>query len=189
MSNKKFLEDRDIYGRSGELLLLALLHNRGIPAFLNPAPDPDDAPDEPTHQLWLDMRRAYDIGIGYDPEHVWDLWDAKFDYAAFQTKNLYVEANSLRHTRSSTFIYLIPRPSSLYITCLPVSKLIEMYNAQDKLPRGDGTYFYQYKYKHRQGGDQADNVGFLLPEAEADKVAQNFWEKTKEMKTVMKERV
>jgi hypothetical protein len=161
-----------------ELFFIEILRHDGIPSFQNPTPDPDLAEDDDTKQALLEGRQAYDVGIGF-PEDVWQLTDVKVDWETQRTGNIFVEYNALLHTRSQTFVYFILRPDGIYISCLPVQKLWEAYHLKDELPRGDGTFYEQYRYKHVHGGDQADNQGILLPTSVALKIEQPYhlWKK------------
>lgn len=170
-SYDNFVLSRDLFGRPAELLYTALLISRGVPAFINPAPESD-----------YEGRAAYDVGIGY-PEAPTDLHDVKIDYEAHHTKNLFVELKSLLHTSASTFVYFVPMFKTMSIIPLRVQFLAECVDAVDKVNRGDGTFMVRRRYQMKGGGDQKEsNPGILLPLVEAEKNSIPFWELVKQLK-------
>jgi hypothetical protein len=174
MSYEHFAKTRDTRGNPAEHLVVELFRLNHIPAFLNPAPESD-----------YDSRAAYDVALG-TPEQPWELLDVKADWMSWSTHNLCVEANSLRHTKATKFIYLLPRPSSLYLHVFPVSDLIALYNAQvaERTPAGERT---RYFYEHKNVGDQLDNDAVLVPMDSATTLGCSFWEMVKAIKQEMRQ--
>mgnify|MGYP007070996782 CR=1 FL=1 len=153
------------------MLYTALLISRGVPAFINSAPESD-----------YEGRAAYDVGIGY-PEDPIDLHDVKIDYEAHRTKNLFVELKSILHTSASTFVYFVPMFKSMSIISLRVQFLAECVDAMDQVNRGDGTFVVRKRYRMVGGGDQGErNPGILLPIDVAERNSVPFWEMVKTLK-------
>lgn len=174
----KFHSDRD-RNRAAEYLIVAFLLNLGIPAFVNPAADPDEAPDHETHDALLREREAYDIGVGY-PQDPWELWEVKTDWYSFRSKNVCIEAPTLEHTRASRIVYLFPRPSSVYFHTLTVQEAVDLYNAQIRMPNG----MTRYTYPHKNVGDGGRIPAVLVPQEVLQTVGQNLWAVTRELQQV-----
>lgn len=170
-----FHKDRTI-GNAAEQILVDLLSIHGIPAHLNPTPDPDDAPDAETRQRWYEGRAAFDIEVAGE------YWEVKSDWASFRWNNICIEAESLRHTKATTFAYLIPNASGIYFHCFLTSELVTLYNAQIDVPRGDGTTYRQYRYSHKIVGTQATNEAVLLPKSITETVGKSLWQEIKTLK-------
>jgi len=170
-----FHQDRDLRGQPAEQILLELLRLQNIPARINPTPDPDIAPDPATRQQWYEDRAAYDLWVNGE------YWDCKADWMSWQTGNICVEADSLVHTRSVKFAYILPNPSGLYVHVFDTKDLITLYNAQNRLPRGDGSFYPQYLYPHKRVGDQAENDAVLLPKDITNEFGRSLWQETREI--------
>lgn len=176
----KFHQDKEA-NTPAEHLFVELLRHAGIPAFINLTPDPDSAPDEETRQAWYQGRQAYDVGIGF-PELPFGYVDVKCDWEAQHSGNIFVEGKSLLHTSSETFAYFVIRPDGIFINCLPVLSLKQAFVAEENVNRGDGTFMTRKKYRHVTGGDQADNLGILLPSQDALRLGKPFGEWVKSIK-------
>jgi len=159
-----FYADKFQRGQPAELILLELCKSRGLHVELNPAPESD-----------LEGRRGWDIAINDIP------YEVKSDWYSWKSHNLCVEGNALRHTRSSFFIYMLPRPSSVYFHVFPVRRLIELYNAKARVARGDGTFRETFLYTHKVVGDQATNHAVILPEEIMKSEGEPLWAATKSL--------
>jgi hypothetical protein len=98
------------------------------------------------------------------------------DWVSAFSKNLFIEEKTLRNTKADKFAIGL-----LYIHTFDTKELIDLYNAKQKVRRADGTFAEQYLYKHVAGGDQAGNIGMLLPREITKTIGQPFWLATKQL--------
>jgi hypothetical protein len=98
------------------------------------------------------------------------------DWMSAFTKNIFIEEKTLRNTQAHKFAIGL-----LYIHTFDTAQLRELYNAKQRVRRQDGTFSEQYLYKHVVGGDQADNVGMLLPREITKTIGQPFWMVVREL--------
>lgn len=159
-----FFSDRDQRGRPAEYLTVEYFRSRGVPAYINDAPEED-----------LEGRASHDVVVADEP------WDIKTDYIALTTKRIFVELASLEHTRSSRFAYFIPTPYGYDIRIFRVQDLVDLYNEKSEVSRGDGTFFHVYKYPHGQAGDQKTNTGVFIPLEVAKDKSLAPWQVVKEL--------
>ena len=92
------------------------------------------------------------------------------DWLSAFTKNIFLEEKTLRNTKADKFAIGL-----LYIHTFDTKQLIELYDAKQRVRRADGTFSEQYLYKHAAGGDQAGNMGMLLPREVTKTIGQPFW--------------
>lgn len=153
----KFLFDRDQRGAPLELAIAASLHYRNIPFGFNPYTGTEDP-----------RREDYDFYTGQPGTETF--WAAKMDWMSCFTKNLFIEERTLRNTKADKFAIGL-----LYVHTFDTKELPDLYNVKQKVRCTDGTFAEQYLYKHVAGGDQAANMGTLLPREVAKTVGQPFW--------------
>jgi hypothetical protein len=144
MSN--FYGDRDSRGIPAELMTVEWFHAKKIHATVNPAPESDRA-----------GRASHDIVVAGE------LWDVKSDYIAAWTQRIFVERDALEHTNASRFCYWIISPYGYDVRVFLVEHLINLFNAKQQVPRGDGTFYERHLHEHGIAGDQRDNDGVFLP--------------------------
>lgn len=159
-----FYFDRDNRGRPAEYLTVEYFRSRGIPAYINEAPEEDRA-----------GRASHDVVI------LDELWDVKTDWYEPRSKRIFVEKASLEHTRSCRFAYWLPTPYGFDVRILKVSDLIETYNARRKVSRGDGTFFEVWEYAHGNAGEQPDNHGVFIPIDITRAISLAPWQVAKEL--------
>ena len=162
-STNKFLFDRDQRGAPLELAIADSLHYRNIPFGFNPYTGTEDP-----------RREDYDFYIGQPGAEAF--WEAKMDWVSAFSKNLFIEEKTLRNTKADKFAIGL-----LYVHTFDTKELVDLYNAKQKVRRADGTFAEQYLYKHVAGGDQAGNMGMLLPREVTKTVGQPFWKATREL--------
>ena len=98
------------------------------------------------------------------------------DWMSAFTKNIFIEEKTLRNTKAEKFAIGL-----LYVHTFDTAKLLELYNSMQRVRRADGTFAEQYVYKHVAGGDQAGNMGILLPREITKTIGQPFWLATKQL--------
>jgi hypothetical protein len=92
------------------------------------------------------------------------------DWQSGITGRVFIEEKTLRNTKASKVVI-----GRLLLDVFDVERLKALYNAKDRISRGDGTFAEQYRFKHLVGGDQADNRGMLLDWRVCKENSQPFW--------------
>jgi hypothetical protein len=139
-----FQSDLTTFGHPAEHLVAALFRAMEVSVEMNDATD-------------YESLKSHDLTVGGE------MWDVKFDVFSGTTYRIFVEAESLKHTKSHRFVYLIPTIYGFDVRVFTTAKLIDLYNAKVKVKRGDGTFAEQWVYEHKVAGDQAGNMGCFIP--------------------------
>lgn len=119
-------------------------------------------------------REDYDLYAG--PEGQETFIEAKMDWQSGITGRVFIEEKTLRNTKASKMIV-----GRLIIDVFDVDHLRELYNAKNRVARGDGTFAEQYTFKHVSDGDQAGNMGMLLDWKVCKEHSTPFWRVAKEL--------
>ncbi len=119
-------------------------------------------------------REDYDLYAG--PQGTETFFEVKMDWMSGLTGRTFIEEKTLRNTKAGKMIV-----GRLLLDVFEMERLKALYNAKNRVQRGDGSFAEQYVHRHVAGGDQPGNMGMLLDWRTAKAESQPFWLATREL--------